>query len=73
MIKSLSKHGNSMALVIEKPILELLDADQETQFKVVTRRQFAQQSEKKSCKTQLIWCISVSVTRCKNWRSDLIS
>lgn len=36
MIKSLKKHGNSMALVIEKPILELLGADASTQFEVTT-------------------------------------
>jgi antitoxin component of MazEF toxin-antitoxin module len=30
MIKSLTKHGNSLALVIEKPILELLGADADT-------------------------------------------
>ncbi len=27
MIKTLTKHGNSLALAIEKPILELLGAD----------------------------------------------
>jgi antitoxin component of MazEF toxin-antitoxin module len=36
MIKNLTKHGNSMALVIEKPILELLGADAETPFDVTT-------------------------------------
>ncbi|MDD2605234.1 MAG: hypothetical protein RBR20_13620 [Desulfobacterales bacterium] len=36
MIKSLTKHGNSLALVIEKPILELLGADAETPFDVST-------------------------------------
>jgi antitoxin component of MazEF toxin-antitoxin module len=36
MIKSLTKHGNSLALVIEKPILELLGADIETQFDIST-------------------------------------
>jgi antitoxin component of MazEF toxin-antitoxin module len=36
MIKSLTKHGNSLALVIEKPILELLGADAETPFEVST-------------------------------------
>lgn len=36
MVKSLKKHGNSMALVIEKPILELLGADAETKFEVTT-------------------------------------
>ena len=36
MIKTLTKHGNSYALVIEKPILELLRASPETSFEVVT-------------------------------------
>jgi len=27
MIKTLTKHGNSLALVIEKPILELIGAE----------------------------------------------
>ena len=36
MIKSLVKHGNSSALVIEKPILSLLGATPESEFEVVT-------------------------------------
>ncbi|MBW1990418.1 MAG: AbrB/MazE/SpoVT family DNA-binding domain-containing protein [Deltaproteobacteria bacterium] len=36
MIKNLVKHGNSLALVIEKPVLELLGADAETRFEVST-------------------------------------
>ena len=36
MKKNLTKHGNSLALVIEKPILELLGADAETTFEVST-------------------------------------
>ncbi len=36
MIKTLSKHGNSLALVIEKPILELLGADADTPFEITT-------------------------------------
>lgn len=36
MIKTLTKHGNSLALVIEKPILELLGANAETLFDVTT-------------------------------------
>jgi antitoxin component of MazEF toxin-antitoxin module len=36
MIKTLTKHGNSLALVIEKPILELLGADAETPFEITT-------------------------------------
>jgi antitoxin component of MazEF toxin-antitoxin module len=36
MIKTLTKHGNSLALVIEKPILELLGADAQTPFDVTT-------------------------------------
>jgi antitoxin component of MazEF toxin-antitoxin module len=36
MKKSLTRHGNSMALVIEKPVLELLGADAETQFDITT-------------------------------------
>jgi antitoxin component of MazEF toxin-antitoxin module len=36
MVKSLTRHGNSLALVIEKPILELLGADAGTAFAVTT-------------------------------------
>ena len=36
MLKTLTKHGNSLALVIEKPILELLGANAETPFDVTT-------------------------------------
>jgi len=36
MRKTLTKHGNSMALVIEKPILDLLGADSGTSFDVTT-------------------------------------
>ncbi len=36
MIKALTKHGNSVALVIERPILDLLGADIDTPFEVVT-------------------------------------
>ena len=36
MQKNLVKHGNSMALVIEKPILELLGADAKTLFDIST-------------------------------------
>ena len=32
MIKTLTKHGNSYALVIEKPILELLRVTPDTPF-----------------------------------------
>jgi antitoxin component of MazEF toxin-antitoxin module len=36
MIKNLTKHGNSLAIVIEKPILDLLGADAKTPFDVTT-------------------------------------
>ncbi len=36
MIKMLTKHGNSLALVIEKPVLELLGVDAETPFEITT-------------------------------------
>ena len=36
MIKHLKKHGNSMALVIEKPILDLLGANADTPFDMTT-------------------------------------
>jgi len=36
MLKSLTKHGNSLALVIEKPVLDLLGADADTPFEVTT-------------------------------------
>ncbi len=36
MIKTLTKHGNSAALIIERPILDLLGASVDTAFEVVT-------------------------------------
>lgn len=36
MIKTLTKHGNNVVLVIERPILELLGATIDTPFEVVT-------------------------------------
>lgn len=36
MIKTLTKHGNSYALVIDKPILELLHATPETPFEIIS-------------------------------------
>jgi antitoxin MazE len=36
MVKKLTKHGNSLALVIDKPILELLRIDHETPLDVST-------------------------------------
>lgn len=36
MTKTLTKHGNSYAMVIDKPILELLHATPETPFEIVT-------------------------------------
>ncbi|MBM4124278.1 MAG: AbrB/MazE/SpoVT family DNA-binding domain-containing protein [Nitrospira sp.] len=34
MIKTLKKHGNSMALVIEKPMMEALGIDEQTPLQV---------------------------------------
>ena len=36
MVKNLTKHGNSYALVIDKPILELLRVTPETPFEILT-------------------------------------
>jgi antitoxin component of MazEF toxin-antitoxin module len=36
MTKKLTKHGNSLALVIDKAILELLDIDANTPLKITT-------------------------------------
>ena len=36
MVKTLTKHGNSLALVIDKPILDLLKIDSETPLEVST-------------------------------------
>ena len=36
MIKKLTKHGNSLALVIERPVLELLKIDSETPLDITT-------------------------------------
>ncbi len=36
MIKRLVRHGNSRALIIDKPILELLGATDDTEFAITT-------------------------------------
>lgn len=36
MLKKLSAVGNSLGIVIEKPILELLDIDRETELEMTT-------------------------------------
>ncbi len=36
MIKKLTKHGNSMALVLDKPILELLNIKPDTPLEIAT-------------------------------------
>lgn len=36
MVKTLTKHGNSYALVIDKPILELIRANPDTPFEIIT-------------------------------------
>ena len=36
MVKKLTKHGNSMALVLDKPILDLLHIDAETPLEIST-------------------------------------
>jgi antitoxin component of MazEF toxin-antitoxin module len=36
MVKKLTKHGNSLALVIDRPILDLLKIDPETPLEIST-------------------------------------
>lgn len=36
MIKKLVRHGNSRALIIDKPILELIGANEDSEFTIVT-------------------------------------
>jgi antitoxin component of MazEF toxin-antitoxin module len=36
VVKKLTKHGNSLALVIDKPVLDLLRIDQETPLDITT-------------------------------------
>jgi antitoxin MazE len=36
MVKRLTKHGNSYALVIERPILDLLGIDPESPLEIIT-------------------------------------
>jgi len=36
MVKNLTKHGNSYAIIIDKPILELLRATPETPFEIIS-------------------------------------
>jgi antitoxin component of MazEF toxin-antitoxin module len=36
MVKRLTRHGNSFAIVLDRPILDLLRATPETRFEVIT-------------------------------------
>ncbi len=45
MIKNLVKHGNSWALVIDKPILDLLKIDPESPLEISTNGQTLQISQ----------------------------
>ena len=36
MIKTLTTHGNSAALIIDKPLLEILNIDMDTPLEIVT-------------------------------------
>lgn len=36
MIKKLTKHGNSLALVIDRPVLDLLKIDSDTPLEITT-------------------------------------
>ena len=36
MIKTLTKHGNSLALILDKPILELLNIESDTPISIST-------------------------------------
>ena len=36
MIKKLTKHGNSLALIIDRPILDLLNISEETELEIST-------------------------------------
>lgn len=36
MIKKLSKHGNSLAILIDKPILDLLNINEQTRINIKT-------------------------------------
>ena len=36
MIKRLTKHGNSLALVIDRPVLDLLEIDSDTPISITT-------------------------------------
>ena len=36
MTKKLTRHGNSLALVIDRPVLDLLNIDAETPLEIVT-------------------------------------
>ena len=36
MIKTLTAHGNSLALIVDKPILELLDISPDTPLQITT-------------------------------------
>ena len=69
MIKTLTKHGNSYALVIDRPILELLRVSPETPFEVVTDGQclvltpIRDAEEEKKFQERWRWFTSGSVAR----------
>ena len=54
MIKKLTKHGNSWALIIDKPVLDLLNIDPETPLEITTDGQLllispVKDDKRKSC------------------------
>ncbi|MCZ7584413.1 MAG: AbrB/MazE/SpoVT family DNA-binding domain-containing protein [Deltaproteobacteria bacterium] len=36
MVKTLSKHGNSLALILDRPVLDLLNIDENTPLEITT-------------------------------------
>ena len=76
MVKKLTKHGNSLALVIDRPILDLLKIDPDTPLEVTTDGKqlivapVKTSARRKSSMLRRNGRTSGTARRSGNWRSD---
>jgi antitoxin component of MazEF toxin-antitoxin module len=69
MIKTLTKHGNSWALVIDKPILDLLNIAPETPLEILTDGQTLIVSPTRSAKRKAKFKAALEETNRKYGRA----
>jgi antitoxin MazE len=68
MIKKLTKHGNSWALVIDRPVLELLKIDPDTPLEIATDGQTLTVSPVRDPKRKAKFKAALDKTNCKYGR-----